>query len=251
MQMTDHGSFGESGGSWKGKFVDVLHGSVDQKNESRALIKSDIGSALRALNRHRSHGLARKGAADVLDEVAGMFADPNVAREQIESVMSPERLRELIAARGDLASSAATVVSLDTFVAAMLMDIEDLSGTTLSAGMMIYLWACKAADRGDFQEFLDYRLDKHTIEYVLLSYLVAVSISRMELLTNFDELGLDENRSLVFIDEHKLGGAKVDPDELEAARMRVDAHKKQREQAATIEEEVVDQDEEVASELDI
>lgn len=235
---------------WRQEFRDVLQGTGDQQREGRALIKRDATSALRALNVYKANGLTTRGAADGLDEVVGVIDDPMEAREAIEGVLSDARIQELLAARGDLASSAALVVSLRHFVGAMLRDISDLRGTDLTASIMIYLWSLKARDRDDYEEFLAFQLDERTVEYWLLAYLVATSISGNELLVRFDELNLNEQRSLEFIEDHKLRSVEIDLDELEAARASVSAHQEQRLKAETFEEEVRQVDQEVADELE-
>ncbi len=236
--------------NWRERFKDVLHGDQAVRKETRALIKSDLASTAVALNSHRQYGLTKRGAADVLDEVVAAIPDPQEARALVEGAMSPQRLRELVAARGDLASTAAMVVSLEIFIGAMLADMDDLSQTSLSVGMMVYLWAFKAKDRDDMQEFLDYQLDAYTVEYILLAYLASTCASTADLLVKLDELDLDEARSLDLVQRHNLADVQVDPDELEEVRAEIAAHQKVQREAATLEDEVLNQDDEVADALD-
>jgi len=89
-----------------------------------AVIAEQPSAALARLNDTKA--LTDRGAADILDEIVGQVPDGDRARELLEQELPPERLRQLLLARGDLPSSAAYVVSLEDIVRVVLADMEEL-----------------------------------------------------------------------------------------------------------------------------
>jgi len=146
---------------------------VSSKTDSiRALVRTSPVSALELLRRPGESSLTRMGEANLLDEVVGRYEDPAVAREVIDNHLTRERQIELIAARGDLPSSAALVVDQDVVFEALLRELADDLGeehpnpveADLENGVVtrheqvdpfvIRAWAVKYHERDDWEELL-------------------------------------------------------------------------------------------------
>ncbi len=94
------------------------------RSDILAVIADEPQAALARLNETRA--LTDKGSADMLDEIVGQIPDTARARELLEQELPAARLHKLLAARGDLASSAAYVVSLEDILHAVFSDISEL-----------------------------------------------------------------------------------------------------------------------------
>jgi len=107
-------------------FREVLkHGA--NRPDILAVFAEQPSAALARLNDTKA--LTDRGAADILDEVVGQVPNNARARELLEQELPPERLRQLLLARGDLYSSAAYVVSLTDIVQVVLADMgEQMAG---------------------------------------------------------------------------------------------------------------------------
>lgn len=146
---------------------------MSSKTDSiRALVRTSPVSALELLRRPGESSLTRMGEANLLDEVVGRYEDPAVAREVIDNHLTRERQIELIAARGDLPSSAALVVDQDVVFEALLRELADDLGeehpnpveADLENGVVtrheqvdpfvIRAWAFKYHERHDWPELL-------------------------------------------------------------------------------------------------
>lgn len=90
-----------------------------------ALITLHPETALAALQYgDEALGLTPRGSADILEEVVSAVPDADKAQEMLRDHLTPERLRELIAARGDLPAVVTDIAGLDDILAAILSDIS-------------------------------------------------------------------------------------------------------------------------------
>lgn len=153
-------------------------------DEIRALVWANPVSALERLRRSGEAGLTRMGEASMLDEVVGQYADPAIARSVINENLTRERQIELVAARGDLPSSAAFVVDPEVVFEALLRELkenvgesdraeDDFGGDTIvghpeADPFVILAWAHKYRERDDWTELLDRVIGEYTVRDHLL-----------------------------------------------------------------------------------
>lgn len=119
-------------------FREVLNRGEGRANVL-AVFADQPSAALARLNDTKA--LTDRGAADILDEVVGQVPDAERARELMEQELPPERLRQLLLARGDLVSTAAYIVSLEDIVQVVMLDMieqmkDDEDTTHLTAREM-------------------------------------------------------------------------------------------------------------------
>jgi len=103
-------------------FRTVLNDGTDKK-AILAVLRDQPSVALARLNYTKS--LTAKGASDILDEVLGQIPDAKHARELMAQNLSPERLQELLQARGDLPSVASHLAELEDLLQVILRDVSD------------------------------------------------------------------------------------------------------------------------------
>jgi len=137
-------------------------------DSAHALVRGSMSQALKVVQQHDEAGLTVRGAADVVDELVGMFEDPEEARAVLRNHLTDERRVELLSARGDLPSSAVTVAEADDVFGAMLEDVSKAPKDLCS--FLIRSWAMKLIDREDYRDFLDRAIGPYTIrQYILMA----------------------------------------------------------------------------------
>jgi hypothetical protein len=151
---------------------EVLRPGPSQEQFS-TLVRDNPEAAYGALQRYRELGLGSRVAANILELITDEAEDVDEACDLLNKHLSPAQQAELIAARGDLSSTAAMVCDLGTFLAAMAEDIqESITYVAFDGGRvddlhessqmafkchLVLGWAMKARDREDYDEFLDSR----------------------------------------------------------------------------------------------
>lgn len=105
---------------------------TEGRQEVMDLVKAEPQLALAALQHgDQALGLTPRGSADVLEEVIGAVGEDAAAAHLVEQNLTPERVAELLAARGDLPSAAAEVATLQQLIDAIREDVRP-HGTVLN-----------------------------------------------------------------------------------------------------------------------
>jgi hypothetical protein len=151
-------------------FRDAVSGSPETKSMALAVIAKSPERALALLQFSDELGLTPRGASDALDEVVGLFKNPAQARRLMKSHLTDDRMNELLLGRGDLPSTAATLVEKEAIIRVIAADIDGTEGET-ERMFRIFVWAEKLKDRDDWDEILDERIGEQTIRWHLIMFI--------------------------------------------------------------------------------
>jgi hypothetical protein len=115
-------------------------------------------------------GLTPKGSADILDELVGEVGDDR-ASVLIRDHLTPDRLQELLAARGDLPASAIYVASREDVLAAIAGDVgsSHSQSSEAFAAVVLRAWAYKIKDRSDYADILNMEVNGRRFRDYLLA----------------------------------------------------------------------------------
>ncbi|MDO8425695.1 MAG: hypothetical protein Q7T01_04260 [bacterium] len=115
------------GGDADDEIAEVLRPLLDKKAHHAELLLALRQDPERAIARletlGEAHGFSRRNAADVLDIVVE-HTDAERAARAMREQLTPDRVSELLGARGDLASSAALIADADVVLDALLADVQ-------------------------------------------------------------------------------------------------------------------------------
>jgi hypothetical protein len=146
----------------------ILSNDLAKKREAIAILTQNPGNALALLGLGNDElELTPRGASDVFDEILGAVKNAEEARELMRMHLTPDRLAELVAGRGDLSSVAALVADIDTLVAAISADMVSTKDET-EAVFCAMAWAVKLIDRDDYEEIIDRNIQDHSIRWYLI-----------------------------------------------------------------------------------
>jgi hypothetical protein len=151
-------------------FRDAISGSPETKSKALAIITRIPERALALLQFSDELGLTLQGASNVLDEVVGVIPDPAEAHRLMMSHLTDDRLLELLLGRGDLPSTAATLVDKETIVRVIAADIDGAEGEAEKM-LRVFVWAEKLKDRDDWEEILEERIGGETIRWLLIMFI--------------------------------------------------------------------------------
>jgi len=142
---------------------------AEERKAAELAVRSNPELAMQNLQNYRpgdaSVGLTLKGQADIAEFVLGNLTDEKAA-EMLQSHLTPDRVTELLRARGDLPSVAANVANVEMLQAVL---VEELASEHYGASFMAYVWAIKLHDHPEYEELLKTSLVKGTFEeYVVM-----------------------------------------------------------------------------------
>jgi len=159
-------------------FSAALHGSGQEHDQARALIRSNPATALKALNQPSAVRLTTRGAADIMDLSISGEADRDQASALITEHVLAQTRTQLLQEGGDLYMAAASVLPLDDVLTAVLSEVQvDLlterrsilgvkqkphEGMNPTVMLTLISWAMKLKDRPDFEDFLNTSVNGYT-----------------------------------------------------------------------------------------
>ncbi len=143
----------------------TLSEDANLKAEALSTLRHDPVRALQLLQSPVDSGLSTHGAALVLDEVAAVLPADEAA-DILAHNMSPARLAELMAERGDLGSTVVLLANRQIVIQALMSDLED--GKSVDVAVRLKYWAQKLKDREDWEEFLEEIIGEETVRWYLL-----------------------------------------------------------------------------------
>lgn len=145
-------------------FRDLLRRPRDATTEHRLMIRRHPVTAIAALRAPSEElGLTERGAADALDEVIAEVDQLGRPRRETQRLLrqglSRSRLRELIAARGDLPSVVSAVVDGRTIIEAIIADAGADGMEPAERYFIVRTWAYRLSDRDDWPALLRRRIE--------------------------------------------------------------------------------------------
>jgi hypothetical protein len=168
-------------------FADFLK---NPRGSALSIIKNQPQLALACIQNMDALSLSNASAAKVLDAVIGEQHDSD-GKVLLREHLTQHRLRELLVAQGDLASTAALIADVDTVALAVAETaVEDIDS--------LRRWAYKLKDRPDYDELLKVVINERSfLEWIV----VAVDChfqNEGEIPTSaWEELGVDWETALV------------------------------------------------------
>lgn len=160
------------------EFFRDLFSPPDHEGHKQAVltIKANPAMVVQAMQNYRptdsQFGLTLKGQADVVDLTLGCVTNEE-ATEMLRNHLTPDRVTELLRARGDLPSIAANVADVEMLQAVLVEELtkhkDDKDEVQYSAGFQAFYWAMKLVDHPEYEKLLQTDLVGGTfVEFVVM-----------------------------------------------------------------------------------
>lgn len=186
--------------------------------ETRAMIRSNPAGALAIIGDRKNNRLSLWQNSLFMDEIVGQIEDPEVAQQLIADHISDGYTEELLAVRGDLPSSAATVVDPYRMVGAMMRDIG-IGEVDIAARALVFMaWSLKAKDRSDWGEILEMEIEGLTVmDLILLGLRVEYSDLTPDVFEDHGINALDGRERLRELRQERAGLDELDVEQARTA----------------------------------